>query len=275
MRTVSALMALAVLALGCGSTPAAPAAPAPGHGAARPTTSTTDAVEALGSDPSVVGLVLSGRNASLSRPTRPTNKAYVSDCHRLVAPGFSGKCAMATSPQGTVAGIVEEETAALEGQAKAGPARAHAPGVQERDLVWRRHGRSWALVLRRVFMNTGGATRLWTAGIPGASSPGLVFVTPSALDGFGNELDVVGGAGTVKLYRFLGEGFVVATRPDELVAYVPGWTEQRPVEGAYDQTLIAYTSGSWRVVSQQYVPDAAALAQHHGAFGDVAAVPAS
>jgi hypothetical protein len=69
--------------------------------------------------------------------------------------------------------------------------------------------------------------------------------------------------------------FVVAPEPGELVAYVPGRTERRPVAGAYDQTLIGYSSGSWRVVSQQYVPDAAALAQHHGPFADRDALPAS
>ena len=86
---------------------------------------------------------------------------------------------------------------------------------------------------------------------------------------------MVDGTGHVSRYRFLGEGFVVAPGPGELVSYVPGWTEQRPVAGAYDQTLIGYSAGSWRVVSQQYVPDAAALAQHNGAVRDDAAVPAS
>jgi hypothetical protein len=277
---VAAVVALALSAPGCGPAPAAPAAhrgkgPALGPQPPRPTTSTTNAVEALGSDPSVLGLVLSGRGASLSRPLSPTNKAYGPDCHLLIDPGFSGKCAVATGPKGTVAGVVEEETAALEGPAKARPATTRAPGAQERDLVWRRHGRSWTLALRRVFTDTLAPTRLWAGDVPGAGSPGLVFVTPSNATGFGNELDIVGGAGTVNLYRFLGEGFVVVPRPGELVTYVPGWTEQRPVEWAYDQTLIAYTSGSWRVVSQQYVPDPAALAQHHGVFRDATAVPAS
>jgi hypothetical protein len=275
---LSTTAALALPLSGCGSGPGRPAAPAgsraSGAGPARPTPSTTNAVTALGSDPSVVGLVLSGRGASLYPPLRPTDKAYNADCHHLVDPGFTGKCVVAAGARGTVAGIVEEETAALDG-ARTGPAAAKVPGVQERDLVWRRRGRSWALALRRVFTSAGGPTRLWTGGIQAAGSPGLVFVTPSDRDGFGNELDVVGGAGTVTLYRFLGEGFVVVPQPGELVAYVPGWTEQRPVEGAYDQTLIAYSSGSWRVVSQQYVPDTAALAQHDSEFRDATAVPAS
>jgi hypothetical protein len=280
LRTVPTLMALALLVLGCGSTPAARATHAgpggsPGHSPRRLSAPTTSAVAGLGSDPAVVGLVLSGRGATLSLPLRPTDKAYGADCHALIDPGFSGKCAVIGGAPGTLAGVVEEETAALEGRPGAGPGPAKTPAVQERDLVWRRHGHNWALALRRVFTNTGVATQLWTADVQAPGAPGLVFVTPSAGRGFGHELDIVGRAGKVNLYRFLGEGFVVAPRPGELVAYVPGWTEQRPVEGAYDQTLIGYASGSWRVVSQQYVPDAAAQAQHHGAFRGATATPAS
>ena len=275
---VCALAALALPALGCGSSPARPAAAAhTAHAGRAPAAGapTTSAVAALGSDPSVVGLVLSGRGASLYPPLSPTDKAYKPDCHLLIDPGFTGRCALAAGAQGTVAGVVEEETAALEGRARTGPAGARVQEVQERDLVWRHRGRSWALVLRRVFNSAGVPTRLWVGDVQAARSPDLVFVTPSDGAGFGNELDVVDGVGTVSLYRFLGEGFVVAPGPGELVAYVPGWTEQRPVKGAYDQTLIGYSSGSWRVVSQQYVPDAAALAQHHGPFRDATVVPAS
>jgi hypothetical protein len=39
--------------------------------------------------------------------------------------------------------------------------------------------------------------------------------------------------------------------------------------------LIGYSGGSWRVFSEQYVPTAAALGQHKGAFWDSRAVPAS
>ena len=281
---LSAVAALALPALGCGSAPARPTAArptaaadrgrAPGRGPQRPSTSTTSAVAGLGSDPSVLGLVLSGRGASLYPPLSPTDKAYKADCHLLIDPGFTGKCAVATGAQGAVAGVVEQETAALEGGARTGPAAAKVQEVQERDLVWRRRGRSWALALRRVFNSAGAPSELWTGDVQGSRSPDLVFVTPSDRGGFGNELDVVDGAGTVSLYRFLGEGFVVAPEPGELVVYVPGWTEQRPVEGAYDQTLIGYSSGSWRVLAQQYVPDGAALAQHHGPFRGTA-VPAS
>ena len=164
---------------------------------------------------------------------------------------------MVTGSKGTVAGVVEEETAALEGRprpararaARGRPARGGGPEAtgtgrcQERDLVWRRHGRSWALVLRRVFTNTGVATRLWEADLQATGSPGLVFVTPSGAAVSATSSTSSAGPGRSSLYRFLGEGFVVVPGPGELVAYVPGWTEQRPVEGAYDQTLIAYTSG--------------------------------
>ncbi len=276
---VGAVAGLAWPALGCGSAPAPPAAAAgsprtPSRGPLGPSTPTTSAGAGLGSDPSVLGLVLSGRGASLYPPLSPTDKAYKADCHLLIDPGFSGKCAVATGPQGTVAGVVEQETAALEGATRAGPRALKVQEVQERDLVWRRRGRSWALALRRVFNSVGAPTQLWTGNVQGGRRPDLVFVTPSDSGGFGNELDVVDGAGTVSLYRFLGEGFVVAPEPGELVVYVPGWTEQRPVEGAYDQTLIGYSSGSWRVLAQQYVPDGAALAQHHGPFRGTA-VPAS
>ncbi len=285
LAAASALAALALPALACGTAPALPAGAAGTagtrgsraveHGGRRPRPPTTSAPSALGSDPAVVGLALSGRGASLYPPLSPTDKAYKAACHHLIDPGFTGKCAVATSAQGTVAGVVEQETAALDGGPVSGRPIAKVREVQERDLVWKRRGSSWALALRRVFNRAGAPSGLWTGDVQAAGTADLVLVTPSDAGGFGNELDVVGGAGTVVLYRFLGEGFVVAPRPGELVAYVPGWTEQRPVEGAYDQTLIGYSSGSWRVVSQQYVPDAAALAQHEGPFRDASAVPAS
>ena len=48
------------------------------------------------------------------------------------------------------------------------------------------------------------------------------------------------------------------------MTYVPGWTEENGPFSAYDQVLIGYSAGSWRVFSEQYVPIAAALAQHKG-----------
>lgn len=255
---------------------AALALPGPRPPRPEPSPPLTTAVAGLGSAPSVVGLVLSGRGASLYPPLSPTDRAYSADCQSLVDPGFTGKCAVVSGAQGTVAGVVEQETAALEGsRPRTGPSGGKGAQVQERDLVWERQGRSWALALRRVFNTAAAPTRLWSGDVEARGRPVLVFVTPSDEDGFGNELDVVDGTGRVSLYRFLGEGFVVVAGPGELVAYVPGWTEQRPVAGAYDQTLIGYSAGSWRVVSEQYVPDAAALAQHDGPLRDAAAVPAS
>lgn len=282
MLAVSAVAALALTGLSpARPAPSAPIAGAPTAGA--PTAGApiagapiASAIAGLGSGSSVVGLVLSGRGASLYPPLSPTDKAYSTDCQSLVDPGFTGKCAVVSGAQGTVAGVVEQETAALEGSGpRTGPTSAKVAQVQERDLVWRRHRRSWALELRRVFNTAAAPTRLWSGDVEARGRPVLVFVTPSGEEGFANELDVVDGTGRVSLYRFLGEGFVVAPGPGELVAYVPGWTERRPVAGAYDQTLIGYLAGSWTVVSEQYVPDAAALAQHDGPFRDAAAQPAS
>jgi hypothetical protein len=101
----------------------------------------------------------------------------------------------------------------------------------------------------------------------------LVFVA-RPVAGFGTELDLVEGTGEVVLYRFLGEGFVNVPPAGGLVTYVPGWEEHHGPDDAYDQTLIGYSSGSWRVYSEQYVPDGPALAQHRGAFWDSRALPA-
>jgi hypothetical protein len=51
--------------------------------------------------------------------------------------------------------------------------------------------------------------------------------------------------------------------------------EARPARDYFDQTLISWLDGSWRVVSQQYVPYAAALAQHRGEFWATGALAAS
>lgn len=198
----------------------------------------------------MIGLVLSGTGSHLVPPTSPTYKPYSEDCHRLVDPGFTGNCIIAAGPAGTVAGVVEEERGAF--------------GAQERDLVWHRQGASWALAEVHTFQGPGLPTLLWRGTLSGASNPDLIFITPTDQPGFGNELDVVAGTGTVTLYRFLGDGFAVAPPTGGLVTYVPGWTEQRPADSFYDQTLIGYSDGQWRVFSQQYVPYVAALAQHRG-----------
>jgi hypothetical protein len=105
--------------------------------------------------------------------------------------------------------------------------------------------------------------------------PELVFVTPAAQAGFGHELDVVGANGRVALYRYLGQGFAICPHQGGLVTYVPGWTEQDGPATAYDQMYLGYSGHDWYVVSEQYVPDAFALAQHHAPFYDPEATLAS
>ena len=242
----------------------------------------------LQANPSVIGLALSGTGTGFAPPASPTDKPYSPDCHALIDPGFTGKCVVTVAPTGTIAGVVEKETSAggpVEGPGqptKGAPGHARspaaakksAPGVQERDLVWRHQGSSWALVLVHVFQNAGLPSLVWADDIERDHDPKLVFVTPSGRAGFGTELDLVEGTGDVVLYRFLGQGFANVPGAGGLVTYVPGWTEQRGPANAYDQTLIGYSSGSWRVFSEQYVPDSSALRQHRGAFWDSQAVPA-
>jgi hypothetical protein len=257
---------------------------------------TAEAAPQPEANPSVIGLALSGVGASLQPPTSPTDKPYSPNCHPLVDPGFSGKCVVAVAPTGTVAGVVEQETAALEAKPAEGSGREPASKkggtgkeggtsreggtsksgarVQERDLVWRREGNSWALDLVYVFQSSGPASFVWADDLERDHDPKLVFVTPSDRAGFGTELDLVEGTGAVTLYRFLGQGFANVPAAGGLVTYVPGWTEQHGPEDAYDQTLIGYSNGSWRVFSEQYVSDAAALRQHRAAFWDSQAVAA-
>jgi hypothetical protein len=226
-------------------------------------------------EPGVVGLVLSGAGASLVPPSGPSSKAYTPECEPLIDPGFAAKCVVATSAFGTVAGIVEQETATSPSNG-GNPGSAGTAGVQERDLVWRREGDRWVLALRRLFTaNTGLPSLLWADDVERDGEVDLVFVTPTDRAGFGHELDLVAGNGHVTLYRYLGQGFAEVPAAGGIVAYVPGWTEQNGPSSAYDQVLIGYSSGSWRVFSEQYVPIAAALGQHKGAFWDSQAVPAS
>ena len=223
----------------------------------------------------MVGLVLSGAGATLVPPKGLASQPYSPDCHPLVDPGFAGKCVVATGALGTVAGIVEEETAT--GHSPSGsPHSAGNTGMQERDLVWHRQGARWVLALRRLFpANTGLPSLLWADDVARNGDFDLVFVTPTDRAGFGNELDLVAGNARVSLYRYLGQGFAVVPTAGGIVTYVPGWTEENGPFSAYDQVLIGDSGGSWRVYSEQYVPLAAALDQHRGAFWDRRAVPAS
>jgi hypothetical protein len=151
----------------------------------------------------------------------------------------------------------------------------HTKGVQERDLVWHLQAQRWELVLLRSFQDPGLPSLLWADSIERDNDPKLVFVTPSDEAGFGHTLDLVEGTGEVTLYRYLGQGFVVVPPAGGLVTYVPGWTEAAGPANDYDQALIGWVDGDWRIISEQYVPDNAALAQHSGAFSDSAAIPAS
>jgi hypothetical protein len=188
------------------------------------------------------------------------------------------------APTGTLAGVVEEETGPTPpvhpgpGSGRLGGAVGSAKktisDVQERDLVWRRQGQTWALALLHVFQNAGLSSLVWTDDIERDGDPKLVFVARSAHAGFGTELDLVEGTGQVVLYRFLGDGFADVPPAGGLVTYVPGWSEQNGPQNAYDQTLIGYSGGSWRVYSEQYVPDGSALQQHRAPFWDSQAVPA-
>jgi hypothetical protein len=244
----------------------------PGQSAA--SRATADPEAAPQANTSVIGLALSGVGTHFSPPKAPTIRPYGTNCHQLIDPAFSGKCTVVQTPTGTVAGVVEEETGAFNAAGGHVTARG-GPSVQERDLVWHRQGDHWELAQVHTFNNPGLPTLLWNDDIERDHDPKLVFVTPTDIAGFGNELDVVEGTGKVTLYRFLGQGFAVVPSGGGLVTYVPGSTEQRPADSYYDQTLIGFSGGHWMVFSEQYVPYGAALSQHHGAFWDRRAVPAS
>jgi hypothetical protein len=222
----------------------------------------------------VIGIALSGRGTTLLAPQRPSYRPYSADCRSLGDLATQTvRCVVAQAPDGTVAGVIEE---------KRGPA---GRAGQERDLVWRREGEWWKLVLARSFQSFAWPTKLWADDLERDGDTKLVFVTRSTSRGYGYELDVVEATGQVVLYRYLGLGFAMVPRSGGLVTYVPHWATRtgpdrtgpnRP--DAYDQVLIGYENGAWRVFSQQYVPAKAALAQHKGVFYDAdppAVVPAT
>ncbi|HMK98352.1 MAG TPA: hypothetical protein VK425_12445 [Acidimicrobiales bacterium] len=274
--TTSLLAALAAVAAlvagGCGNRPIRSARE---RGQPAPATSTSSSVpsEVPPGGRGLLGAVLTGVGAHLKPPLNASYQPYSPDCHQLVDPGFSGKCTVAASPEGTVAGIVEVESAVTSGLR------------QERDLVWRRAGRRWRLAEVHV-------TEVCLNGLKCGASPGLpalvwrddlrrdghadlVFVLPSDQAGFGTELDVVAGDGRVTLYRDLGDGFAVAAPLSGLVAYAPTASEAVPAGSYFDQVLIRFEAGHWRLISDQYVPYQDAMAQHRGAFFDPQAVPAA
>jgi hypothetical protein len=283
-RLLAGLAGLLVLsgvsAGGCSSPFSSSSGSGGGHGAhdRGPTANSPPATVAIPQVPvpsrSLIGIGLSGVGSHLTRPAKPTYMPYHDDCQRLIDTAFTGKCVIASGPGGTVAGVVEQEAGAFSGQ-----------GRQERDLVWHRQGAEWSLALRHVFdvcLNAlvcsgdpGLPTLLWSDDIRRDHGPQLVFVLPTDRRGYGSELDVVDDRGGVALYRYLGEGFAVVPPTGGLVTYVPGATEAKAADDYFDQVLIRFFTGHWRLISEQYVPYAAALAQHKAAFWDPRAVPAS
>lgn len=223
---------------------AAVAAPAPAH-------MTGDAAAPPPPNPGVIGrITLSGYGSKLAPPTAPTRRPLYQDCHQLIDPAFAGSCITVRGKQGWVAGVVEVEHGAA--------------GSQERELVWHRQGRQWSLALVRVLIEPPNPGQLWSVPARPGTDPYLAFVSAVARPGFGADLSLVSSTGRVELYRFLGQGFVQVPSFGGLLTYVPGFTEALPADAYFDQALIGYVDGAWRVISQQYVPYGAAMAQHHG-----------
>ena len=119
-----------------------------------------------------------------------------------------------------------------------------------------------------------GLRSCWADDIERDGDPKLVFVARSAHAGFGTELDLVEGTGRSCCTGSWVTGSPTCPRQAGWSLTSPGGAEQNGPHNAYDQTLIGYSSGSWRVYSEQYVPDGSALQQHRAAFWDSQAVPA-
>jgi hypothetical protein len=187
---------------------------------------------------------------------------YSPTCASVVDAGFVAlSCIVVHGRGGTTAGVVEvDEQSDVHGVAP--------KGAQERDLVWHKVGGNWSLALRRLYQVGGRGlySHLYQAPLGGGRRQYLVFLTPAGRAGYGHEMDVVDSSGQVALYRFLGQGFVVVVPGGGVVTYVPGSQEQDGPAGAFDQSLIRTVGRRWALVSQQYVPDRDALAQHHGVF---------
>jgi hypothetical protein len=221
---------------------------------------------------SQLGERLTGVGTRLRPPTSPSSVPYTSDCQQLVDAAFAGKCIIAAGPSGDVAGVVEVE--------KAVPRKLR----QERDLVWRQDRHHWALVEvyvtwvcvsgRLCGASPGLPAQLWSDDLARDGNADLVFVLPSDRAGFGSELDVVDEAGKVSLYRYLGGGFALVPNHGGLVVFTPGASEANPADEYFDQVFIRWQNSAWRLVSDQYVPYAAAFAEHRGAFYDPSALPA-
>ena len=107
-----ALLALVMASFsGCGARPAPSAGAGPRPVSPAPTTISVP-TEIPPGGRGLLGAVLSGVGTHLKPPLNPSSQPYGADCHQLVDPGFSGSCTVASSPEGTVAGVVEVESAA-------------------------------------------------------------------------------------------------------------------------------------------------------------------
>lgn len=227
-------------AAGAGSTTTAPGTTAPGTTAPH----------------NVVGLVVSGAGNTLTAPASPTVVAYNPNCHALVDPGFSGSCLTITAPSGTIAAIVEQQRSTYQ-------AGQPTPPSQERDLVYHRQGNNYALTMRRAPVTNQSESRLYESDVNRDGDVKAVFVSPATNPQYANELDVVEGTGAVTLYRQLHGGFATIASGGGLEAFVPDASQ------GYDQTVIRYTSGAWRIVSDQHVSDAQGQAENpYGGFND-------
>lgn len=259
---LAGVVAAALILSACGSSGTKKTAPAPTTAASTTTTAspptsaatTTTAPTTAPAPPppkSAVGLVVDGQGATLAPPASPTTDAFNANCHALVDAGFSGSCVTVTSPGGTIAAIVE--TRETPGQTSTAPA--------ERDLVYRQVGNTYSLRLRRVTAASS-TTTLYASDVNRDGDPKAVFVTPAPNSQFGNELDVVDTGGAVTLLRQLHGGFATIGLGGGLKSFVPGSTS------GYDEAVIRYSSGVWRIVSTAMVSQSQATAESSGPFTD-------
>jgi hypothetical protein len=253
----------ALLVAGCGSSKKSAAPPTTTTSVAATTTSgpppappTSPPAPTTPPTTTVVGLVLTGAGTTFTAPSAPTVVAYNSNCNTLIDPGFYGSCLTVTSASGTLAAIVEQQKETYQqGQ----------PIVtgQERDLVYRLVGNQYSLILRRIPVASGEAeTRLFASDIMRDGDSKAIFVTPAPNGEFGNELDVVDTSGSVTLVRQLHGGFADVASGGGLQTYVPD------PAGGYDEAVIDYRNGAWRIVSVTTVSQSQAQAENAEPFYD-------
>ncbi|MHB1534895.1 MAG: hypothetical protein ACYC1D_09875 [Acidimicrobiales bacterium] len=265
---IGATAVLATLLTGCSSSAPHRAAPktrpsttAPPSSATTATTTATTAPPATAPPATapptttLIGLVLNGNGATLVPPASPTTVPFNGACQALIDPGFYGACVTVTAPSGTIGAITESQ----QNQGGANVA------IQERDLVYRRVGGTYSLALRRVTTATNGAgntSTLWESDVNRDGDPKAVFVTPAPNSQYGNELDVVEATGVVTLYRQLHGGFATIAPGGGLETFVPSSTS------GYDEAVIKYSGGAWRIASTAHVSATQGKADNNGPFSD-------